>query len=156
MDRRRFVATVLGGAGLYGLSGTAVFALPTAPKIRWHNDLKTAYKIGKTRDKPLLILFSATWCTYCHKLIRESLGDKKMVEFVESQFVPVLLDFDKDNKVAKILEVESLPCTVVLSPQADLLLQVNGFQKTVAYRETLQTALDKRDELIQQARAVEK
>lgn len=156
MDRRRFVATVLGGVGLYGLSNTSAFALPTAPKIKWHNDLKSAYKIGKTRDKPLLILFSATWCTYCHKLIRESLGDKKMVEFVESQFVPVLLDFDKDNKVAKILEVESLPCTVVLSPQADLLLQVNGFQKTVAYRETLQTALDKRDELIQQARAIEK
>ncbi len=156
MDRRRFVATVLGGLGLYSLSTQPALALPFTPKIKWQSDLKTAYRIGKTQDKPLLILFSASWCTYCHKLIRESLGDKAMVEFVESQFVPVLLDFDKDNKIAKILEVESLPCTVILSPQADLLLQKNGFQKSAAYRETLQSALDKRDELIQQARAMAK
>ena len=156
MDRRRFIATVFGGIGLYGLSSNAALALPFSPKIKWHNDLKTAYKVGKAQDKPLLILFSATWCTYCHKLIRESLGDKAMVEFVQAQFVPVLLDFDKDNKIAKILEVESLPCTVVLSPQADLLLQANGFQKTAAYRDTLQSALDKRDDMIQQARAVAK
>lgn len=156
MDRRRFVSTVLGSLGLYGLASSTAHALPFSPKIKWNHDLKTAYRIGKSQDKPLLILFSASWCTYCHKLIRESLGDKAMVEFVESQFVPVLLDFDKDNKVAKILEVESLPCTVVLSPQADLLLQANGFQKSAVYRETLQSALDKRDELIQQARAVVK
>lgn len=156
MDRRRFVTTVLGGIGLYGLTSSTGHALPFSPKIKWHNDLKTAYKVGKSQDKPLLILFSASWCTYCHKLIRESLGDKAMVEFVQTQFVPVLLDFDKDNKIAKILEVESLPCTVVLSPQADLLLQANGFQKTAAYRETLQSALDKRADMIQQAHAIEK
>ncbi len=156
MDRRRFIATVLGGFGASSLVAPVAWALPTAPKIKWHNDLKAAYRVGKSQDKPLLILFSASWCTYCHKLIRESLGDKKMVTFVQEQFVPVLLDFDKDNKVAKVLEVESLPCTIVLSPQADLLLQVNGFQKTAPYRETLQSALDKREEMIQQARAVAK
>lgn len=156
MDRRRFIATVLGTAGFGGFALRSAEALPTSPKIKWHNDLKTAYRVARSQDKPLLILFSASWCTYCHKLIRESLGDKKMVAFVEEQFIPVLLDFDKDNKIAKVLEVESLPCTIVLSPQADLLLQMNGFQKTVAYRETLQSALDKRDELIQQARAVGK
>lgn len=157
MDRRRFIATVLGGVGAYGLAASQqAWALPAAPKIKWHNDLKAAYKVAKTQDKPLLILFSATWCTYCHKLIRESLGDKKMVAYVQQQFVPLLLDFDKDNEIAKVLEVESLPCTIVLSPAADLLLQVNGFQKTAEYRETLQSALDKRQDMIQQAKATVK
>lgn len=152
MDRRQFLMSSGTILGVGSLAVTSAWALPTSPKIKWHNNLKSAYKIARSQDKPLLILFSASWCTYCHKLIRESLGDKKMVAFVEQQFVPVLLDFDKDNAVAKVLEVESLPCTIVLSPEADLLLQVNGFQKTAPYRETLQSSLDKRDELIQQAR----
>jgi thioredoxin-like negative regulator of GroEL len=156
MDRRQFIAAMIGTAGIGTIAARSAFALPTTPKIKWHNNLKSAYKVARSQDKPLLILFSATWCTYCHKLIRESLGDKKMVAFVEQQFVPLLLDFDKDKEIAKVLEVESLPCTIVLSPQADLLLQVNGFQKTTEYRETLQTSLDKRDELIQQARATSK
>ena len=153
MDRRQFLLTSGALLGVGSVVAAPAWALPTSPKIKWHNNLKSAYKVARAQDKPLLILFSASWCTYCHKLIRESLGDKKMVEFVEKRFVPVLLDFDKDNAIAKVLEVESLPCTVILSPEADLLSQFNGFHKTTAYRESLQTALDKRDELIQQTRA---
>ncbi len=156
MDRRRFIVSVLGAAGIGGLALRPALAAIASPKIKWHNDLKAAYRVARTQDKPLLIVFSGVKCTYCHKLLRETLGEKGMVAFVEQQFVPVLLDYDKDNQVAKVLEIDALPCTIVLSPQADLLLQTNGFQKTVAYRETLQTALDKRDELIQQARAVDK
>lgn len=153
MDRRQFLLNTGAMLGVGTLVTTSAWALPTSPKIKWHNNLRAAYKVARTNDKPLLIVFSASWCTYCHKLLRESLGEKKMVAFVEDQFVPLLLDFDKDAEIAKVLEVESLPCTIVLSPQADLLLQVNGFQKLTAYRQTLQTALDKREELIQQARA---
>lgn len=153
MDRRQFLLTSGALLGIGTVATAPAWALTANPKIKWHNNLKAAYKVARAQDKPLLILFSASWCTYCHKLIRESLSDKKMVAFVEQRFVPVLLDFDKDNAIAKVLEVESLPCTVILSPEADLLSQFNGFHKTAAYRESLQVALDKREELIQQTRA---
>ena len=101
MNRRQFLLSTGALLGVGTVASTSAWALHTSPKIKWHNNLKSAYKVARAQDKPLLILFSATWCTYCHKLIRESLGDKKMVAFVEQRFIPVLLDFDKDNAIAK-------------------------------------------------------
>lgn len=147
MDRRQFCWSLAGGGAAlaYGVVTQAAFQ----PKIQWNKDLKTAHKLAVQRNKPILIVFSASWCTYCHKLLRETLGERPMVAFVEQNFIPVVLDYDKDTRIAKILEVESLPCTVVLSPQADLLVQSSGFAQAPAFRETLQTALDKHAEILQ-------
>lgn len=151
MDRRTFLQSTAGGVLLFG-GATSGWALPLAPKIKWYQDLKLAHKAAVQHERPMLILFSATWCKYCHKLIRETLGEKEMVTWVSERFIPVLLDFDQDAKAAKILGVESLPSTTVLSPKADMLLQSVGFQKAPAYKELLQSALDKQVE-IQQAGA---
>jgi hypothetical protein len=40
-------------------------------------------------------------------------------------------------EVAEILEVERIPCSIALSPRADLLGRVVGYVNTVQYRETL-------------------
>ena len=154
MDRRRFCLE------LFGLSiawhqlarvGAAAPPLPAiaTPKLRWNTNLKAAHRQAIEQDKPLLIVFGASWCSYCHKLERETLGDKRMIAAVERDFIPVHLDFDRDSKVAQILEVERLPCTVVLSPQADLLMKHEGFSAYKEYRQTLQSALEKRADIQQ-------
>jgi thioredoxin-like negative regulator of GroEL len=154
MDRRRFCLKLLGTSVAW--EGLARFAAAAPPltgfgtqKIRWNHSLKAAHKLAIEQDKPLLIVFGASWCTYCHKLERETLGDKRITAIVERDFIPVHLDYDRDAKVAKILEVEKLPCTVVLSPQADLLLKYEGYSEYKEYRQTLQSALDKRAEIRQ-------
>lgn len=154
MDRRRFCLELLGaGAVFEGLARHAAAAPPTpspaTQKIRWNHNLKAAHKLAIEQDKPLLIVFGASWCTYCHKLERETLGDKRITAVIERDFIPVHLDFDRDAKVAKILEVERLPCTVILTPQADLLLKYEGYSEYKEYRQTLQSALDKRAEIQQ-------
>ncbi len=154
MDRRRFCLELLGtGVALGGLACVAEAAPPlagqAAPKIQWNQSLKAAHKLAIAQDKPLLIVFGASWCSYCHKLERETLGDKRIVAVVERDFIPVHLDFDRDAKVAKILEVERLPCTVILSPQADLLLKHEGYAQYKEYQQSLQSALEKRAEILQ-------
>jgi uncharacterized protein YyaL (SSP411 family) len=154
MDRRRFCLELLGvGAALQGLTPVTVAAPPKAgtatQPIHWNHSLKAAHKIAVEEDKPLLIVFGASWCTYCHKLERETLGDKRITAVIERDFIPVHLDFDRDAKIAKILEVERLPCTVILTPQADLLLKYEGYAEYKEYRQTLQSALDKRVEIRQ-------
>ncbi len=149
MNRRRFCVELIGaGVASEGLARQAVSAPPlpglTTQKIRWNYNLKTAHKLAIEQDKPLLIVFGASWCTYCHKLERETLGDKRITAAVERDFIPVHLDFDRDAKIAKILEVERLPCTVILSPQADLLLKHEGYAEYKEYQQTLQSALERR------------
>lgn len=159
MDRRQFCLELLGtGIALGSVAHVATAAPPSASatksKIQWHHSLKAAHKLAIEQDKPLLIVFGASWCTYCHKLERETLGDKRITALVERDFIPVHLDFDKDAKVAKILEVERLPCTVILSPQADLLQKHEGYAEFKEYNQTLQAALEKQAE-IQQVKSTE-
>jgi thiol-disulfide isomerase/thioredoxin len=150
MDRREFCAGLL-GSGLALGSLASFVAAETAgvggvspQRLRWHKNLKAAHSLAIETDKPLLIVFGASWCHYCHKLERETLSDKRLVAVIERDFVPVQLDFDKDAKVAKILEVERLPCTVVLSPDADLLIKSEGFKDYKGYLKVLQASLEQR------------
>jgi Protein of unknown function, DUF255 len=145
MDRRSFCLGVLaGGVTWSGLtrhaSAETAAAGPAAAKVVWQKNLKSAHKLAIETDRPIL-------CGYCHKLERETLADKRLVPFIEREFVPVHLDYDRDSKVAKILDVDKLPCTVVLSPEADLLQKSVGFADAKQYAKMLRAALEKRAEI---------
>lgn len=148
MNRRDFGSAVLMSA--WSLSGWSVplTAAPAAKsKIKWQKDLRSAHDAAVEQKKPLLLVFGASWCTFCHKLHRETFTDRTLAAFIDREFVAVTLDFDDEKKVVEILEVEQLPCTIVLSPEADLLLKSIGFAKPEAYQKKLQQALDKRVEI---------
>jgi len=70
------------------------------------------------------------------------LGNPTMAEFINKEFIPVHLDFDKEQEAAQVLEVEALPCTVILSPDADLLGRVVGAKQPKDFWEVLQDAKD--------------
>lgn len=148
MDRRQFGRTVIGS--LIGLSSwsLAQAAVPgVKSKISWKKDLRTAHDAAVEANKPLLLVFGASWCTFCHKMHRETFTDRNLIALIEREFIPIALDFDHDTKVVEVLEVEQLPCTVVLSPEADLLLKFVGFAKADTYLKKLQAALAKRAEI---------
>lgn len=148
MNRRDFGGTVL--TSVWALSGwsSGLFAAPTAKsKIRWQTSLRAAHDEAVKHKKPLLLVFGASWCTFCHKLHRETFTDRNLAAFIEREFIPMTLDFDEDAKVVEILEVEQLPCTIVLSPEGDLLLKFVGFAKAEAFQKKLQQALKNRAEI---------
>ena len=95
--------------------------------IRWRADLKTAHAEAARTGKPLLLLFGAEWCVYCHKQTDETLADPAIAARINDGFVPVRLDFDRDAKLAEVLEIKTLPQAVLLSPKADLLGRAAGF-----------------------------
>lgn len=148
MNRRQFAGTVLGSLIVGGgtLSDLLAAANPKS-KVAWQKNLKAAHTAAVEHDKPLLLVFGATWCTFCHKLHRETFTDRALAAFIDREFVAATLDFDVDTRAVEVLEVEQLPCTIVLSPEADLLLRYIGFAKPDAYQKQLQTALDKRAEI---------
>ncbi len=148
MNRRQFGSSVISSlAGLAAWSA-AQGAIPgSRSKINWRKDLRSAHDAAVETDKPLLLVFGASWCTFCHKMHRETFTDRNLIALIEREFIPITLDFDKETKVVEVLEVEQLPCTVVLSPQADLLLKFVGFAKADAYQKKLQAALTKRAEI---------
>ncbi|HWL07696.1 MAG TPA: thioredoxin family protein [Planctomicrobium sp.] len=130
-----------------GLTCVAVAAPPallrsrSAPaEVKWHNHLPSAHKQAVAENKPILIVFGAEWCGFCTKLEKQTLKSPEVSQTIQEWFVPVHLDFDNDKRIADILEVKSLPCCVVISPGADLLGRIEGFQGPVPFQQKLNSA----------------
>jgi thioredoxin-like negative regulator of GroEL len=124
-----------------GSAAAQVRPAALAPRaVPWQTDLKKAHELSVATGKPLLIVFGAEWCGFCHKLEQTTLADPAMVEYVSTEFIPVHIDYDKQPRVAQILEVKSLPHTVVLSPEANLLGRIVGFAEATKYRNGLEQA----------------
>ncbi len=107
----------------------------------WHHDMQKAHQVAISEGKPMLIVFGASWCKFCTKLEKETLTNPRMAQFISQNFVPVHLDLDEEKKIGKILGVKSLPCTVVLSPKADLLGKIVGYKSVEEMQGQLQKAL---------------
>ena len=116
----------------------------------WLHDMQKAHQIAISENKPMLIVFGASWCKYCKKLENETLSDSRMEQYIKQNFIPVHLDLDEEKNIGKILEIKSLPCTIVLSPKADLLGKIVGFKSVEAMYEQLQKTL-KTDTVFRQA-----
>jgi len=109
-------------------------------KVRWKTDLKAAQKEAKETDRPMLIVFGAEWCTHCDRFERTTLAEPAMVAAINRDFIAVRLDFDEEQKTAQVMEVEALPCTVILSPEADLLVRVIGAKPSTEFQRILKQA----------------
>lgn len=151
MERRRMSAAawtvLLVASGLC----TAIGAGPAAKAIHWHGNLAAAHELAVKESRPLLIVFGGPNCVYCRKLDKETFHNKFVAEFVGKNFVAVKLDIERDQKIADVLEVKSLPTTVILSPNADLLGTIVGYVKTDRYKKSLTAALEFQELLRKQA-----
>jgi thioredoxin-related protein len=110
--------------------------------IQWIYDLKQAHRLSGVTGRPILIVFGGPWCQYCKKLDKEVLSHPTIVKYVNNTFIPVHLDASKDERAAQILDVKSLPTSIVLSPQAALLGSVEGFVSIKEYATVLKQSVD--------------
>ena len=153
MARRKTFFRRLMLALLTGFVGIPVMAeFSGSGAIDWQSDLQKAHQQSVASNKPLLIVFGAKWCGYCRKLETDTLSDQQLAKYVNDSFVPLHLDLERDRRVATILEVKSVPCTIVLSPQSDLLGRLVGYVEAEKYQTVLKRTqqLQKQIELTRQ------
>lgn len=112
----------------------------TTEGVQWKTTIFEAHKTAKEENKPMLVVFGADWCTFCKKLEKETLNTPQMAKYINENYVPVHLDADKDKKIAEILQVGNLPCSVILSPTADQLARIEGYFTVGPYYQKLTAA----------------
>jgi thioredoxin-related protein len=159
MDRRLLsfgklvvlVSTVAVGASLYAksspaksspLSSPTTKAPKSAPGVQWLDDLETARRASVATGRPMLIVFGGQHCVFCKKLDKEVFTHPVLARYINAAFIPVHLDFEKNSRAAKILEVKSLPTSVILSSEADLLGSIEGFVATREFAEVLHKSIE--------------
>lgn len=103
----------------YRLSGTE----PPKSKIAWRDNFQSAQGEVRSGDKPMLLVFSATWCGPCNEMKRNVWSNPQVGDAVEAGFVPVHIDIDdaQHAEVADRYAVRSIPAVFVLDADGQVL-----------------------------------
>jgi thioredoxin-related protein len=164
MDRRQLGWVIFGAVLLSIVWGAAGFARPSfgirrlsgsrpkapaAEPIQWHRDLRSAHRASQETGRPILIVVCGPGCAPCRRLTTETLGDESLATFINTEFIPVHLDYKKpeDQRSAEILEIKALPTCVILNSDAELLGAVEGFVRPPEFTKLLHQTLDYQQKL---------
>ena len=139
-QRRSLVVAAVAAALVLVAATSARAGSEGTQAVRWVGDLGTAKQLSERTGKPMLIVFGAEWCGYCTKLNDDTLSHPQVSRYINEGFVPVHLDLDEQKWAAKILEVRTLPCSVVLAPNADQLGRIVGYEEPSPFFQKLSAA----------------
>ena len=80
---------------------SAVFSLAlSAAEVKWQNDMASASEAAKKEKKPIIMLFTGSdWCPPCMKMERTTWKDAKVVEYVNKNYIPLLVDLPRGKQL---------------------------------------------------------
>jgi thiol-disulfide isomerase/thioredoxin len=104
---------------------------PQGPQLITGTYNEALQKSGEL-GKPVLVFFTADWCTWCKKMKQETMTDQK-VQNVLKNYILVYVDMDKDRAPARQHSVESLPSYVITNYKEDNLKSESGFKSAESF-----------------------
>ena len=141
----------LNRAGLVAiLAFGLVSILPASPvswaaddpkKINWREDLVQAQAEAKSRDLLLWIQFTGPWCINCRRMDRATFLHAGVINRSRDQFVPIKLRSDEHEALAQSLGLTSLPSTVIVRPNGEVVEKYEGYIEPETFDVTLTDVL---------------
>ena len=116
----------------------------SAKDIKWFH-YEEGVSRAKNYGKKVFVNFYADWCAYCKQMERTTFEDKRVIAYLNDNFIPVRVDSDKKPKRAAEFGVRGLPVSWFLTETgerignqpgylpADTLLPLLKFIHTDAY-----------------------
>ena len=99
-----------------------------ADGVQWLTDPPTALQQSRATGQLVLMKFTAEWCGYCKKMERTTFSDPVTAAAVHRDFVPLLIDVDKHEELARQLKIQGLPALLIVTPDMTILKQIKGYQ----------------------------
>ncbi|WP_435319408.1 DUF255 domain-containing protein [Haloarchaeobius sp. TZWSO28] len=90
-------------------------------RVEWHEWGPDAFELAAQEGKPILLSLSATWCSHCHEMDRETYDEPRIAANVNDGFVPVRVDVDRNPRVRDRYNMGGFPSNVFLTPDGEVL-----------------------------------
>ncbi len=88
----------------------------------------SALEAAKQDGKPIVIVFTASWCGPCTSFKGSTLKDEAVLKELKDNFHFLLVDTDKSQALAKSFKVSSIPVTKIVSADEKELASQVGIQ----------------------------
>ena len=92
-----------------------------ANAIPWRDWNEEAFEAAKAHDKPVLLTLGATWCHWCHVMDQTSYSDERVIELVNSRFIPVRVDVDQRPDISLRYNQGGFPSVAFLTGSGEFL-----------------------------------
>ncbi|QDU37043.1 Thioredoxin [Maioricimonas rarisocia] len=121
----------------------------------WMTDFDAARKRAEELQRPMLIHFGADWCGPCRQMERNVLHTARVKEQISSSVVAVVVNVDKQPKLAARFGVTSLPTDLFIEPDGKRLMQSTGYRPASEYASSVARASTRYHDLLASRRPEE-
>jgi thioredoxin 1 len=83
-------------------------------QIKWYS-YDEGVALGKKDGKKIFLHFYADWCHFCAEMKKNTFTNKEVIDYLNQHFVPILVNSDKERKIAGDYFVRGLPATFFLT-----------------------------------------
>lgn len=110
-------------------SNTALAGNKTKGLINWLS-FDAAQQQENTKKLKFILYFHADWCTYCHKLEKNAFSNQEVADYINNNFLPVMIDTMKDKQTPARFGVQGLPDIRFLTSEGDGIAKIPGYVST--------------------------
>lgn len=114
-----------------------------AAQVNWSHNVESALQEANQSRRLVFMKFTADWCGYCKKMERETFTRPTVADFVNKEFVPVLVDADKHRDLVQHLKIRGFPAMLIVSPEMVILERISGYQTEEKLMPMLRAAIAK-------------
>ena len=99
-----------------------------AQELSLLHNYKAALQKAKQEHKHVMMLYSATWCPECNYMKEVVFKDKNVASYLQSNYVVVSLDIDKDN-LPKGFDYNGIPTFFFTTANGEKIATIEGGNK---------------------------
>ncbi|MGB5986851.1 MAG: thioredoxin family protein [Desulfobacterales bacterium] len=97
-----------------------------ASGIKWYS-YQEGLALGKQENKKVFLTFYADWCSYCHKMDKESFRNPEIADYLRRHFISVKANSDRETQLAQDFFVRGLPSSWFLSAKGEKIAGQPGY-----------------------------
>ena len=89
--------------------------------IAWREWNEDAFQAARKEGKPVLLTLGATWCHWCHVMDQSAYADPRVIDLVNSSFIPVRVDVDQRPDISLRYNQGGYPSVAFLTGAGEFL-----------------------------------
>ncbi len=101
---------------------------PDYRSIHWNSSIRRAVDQAARENRPILVQVTAPWCPHCERMKEVTWRDPEVVNLINERYVAIEVNADEQREFVQKMGIQSLPTTLIVNPDLQVLDRRQGFQ----------------------------